>query len=327
MSQPLFSIVIACYNNEAFVREAVESALRQNHPSTEIIAVDDASKDGTADVLKSFGDSIIFAPLAVNGGAATARNHGASIARGRYLVLLDGDDVLTPWALSVYDRIVSDRSPILLLGRSSLFYGSAPKLPAKPASGVRLVEYPTFLDKDRPWVYNTSSFVVERAAFLKAGGWSPEIFQQDIQDLLSKLCVAGKTDLVLAPATVLYRMHSTNAIRRVSPFIDGINVLLTKARNGAYPVRRSFKMSAWFGGLIFYWAKEGMRNGAFFKGLKLLLANGWMVAIATLRRALAWITGRRPAELLSLEPNGSGYAAGSHSAHPLAGTISGESQG
>ena len=58
MSELRFSIVVACYNQEGFVREAVESALSQKPPSKEIIVVDDGSRDGTADVLKTFGASI-----------------------------------------------------------------------------------------------------------------------------------------------------------------------------------------------------------------------------------------------------------------------------
>ncbi len=314
MSEPLFSIVIACYNHEKFIRDAVESALRQQHPGKEIIVVDDASKDGSAEVLKSFGQSIIFERLPVNRGAAASRNHGASVAKGKYLIFLDGDDALTPWCLKVYRRIIEERSPKLILGRSSLFYGDLPAIASGPPSRIRFVEYANFFDKDRPWVYNTSSLVVERAAFLDAGRWSEDIFYQDIQDLLNKLSVAGGTSLVLAPETVLYRMHSTNAVRQIAPFIEGIHKLLTKARQGAYPggLAVRTKRAVWFGGLIFYWAKEGMRNGHFLDGLNLIFSNWWMVLLAMLRRAVAWMTGRRAIEVLTLEPNATENPVGSH---------------
>ncbi|MEO6966155.1 MAG: glycosyltransferase [Acidobacteriaceae bacterium] len=326
MSKPLFSIVIACYNHEKFIREAVESALRQEHSSKEVIVVDDASKDKSAEVLESFGHSIVFERLPENRGAAAARNHGASIARGKYLVFLDGDDVLTPWSLRVYGTIIGQRNPMLILGRSSVFYGDPPTMKTQAPPNIQFAEYATFLDKDRPWVYNTSSLVVARAAFWDVGGWSEDIFFQDIQDLLNKLCVAGTTNIVLAPETVLYRMHSTNAIRQVARFIEGIRVLLAKAGQGAYPGghKVSMKRSAWFGGLIFYWAKEGMRNGLFLDGLKLLFANGWMVLLATIRRAVAWSAGRRPIEVLPLEPNTPENEVASRPAHPPVGSILGE---
>ena len=326
MAEPLFSVVIACYNHETFIRDAVESALRQQHPSMEVIAVDDASKDKTTEILASFGDSIILERLPVNGGAGTARNHGASVAKGKYLVFLDGDDALTPWSLSMYGRIVAERSPAIILGRCSLFYGDLPTNMAIPPPEAQFVEYANFLDKDRNWVYNTSSLVVERAAFHEAGGFSPEIFCHDNQDLLNKLCVKQKTILVLAPYTVLYRMHGTNTIHQVGRFIEGIRVLQRKARQGAYPGGRAvwMKRSAWFGGLTFYWAKEGMRNGLLYDGLRLMITSWWMIFLAVIRRALALITGRKPVEVLTFEPNGSESPRDLHSVHPLAGSLPGD---
>jgi GT2 family glycosyltransferase len=316
MSEPVFSIVIACYNHERFIREALESALRQEHPSKEIIVVDDASTDASAEVLRSFGRSIIFEQLPVNRGAGAARNFGASVAKGKYLVFLDGDDALAPWSLRVYGRMIGERRPTIILGRSNLFYGDLPTIATTPPSNIQLVEYATFLDKDRPWIYNSSSLVVERSTFWAVGGWSPAIFQQDIQDLLNKLCLAGKTIMAVAPETVFYRMHSTNAVRQVAPFIEGIYVLLEKAKRGAYPggTKVSTKRAAWFGGLIFYWAREGIRNGYFCDGLKLAL-NGWrMVLLAAVRRAAVLMVGRRPVEVLSVEPRGAESLLGPHPA-------------
>lgn len=314
MPQPLFSVVIACYNHEEFVRDAVESALEQQHPGTEIIAVDDASTDGTAEILRSFGDSIVIERLPVNGGAGAARNHGAAVAKGKYLVFLDGDDVLTRWSLRVYGRIIAERSPAIILGRSSLFYGRPPTIAAVPSPETRFVEYASFLDKDRSWVYNTSSLVVERTIFHNCGGFSADIFCQDIQDLLNKLCVQHKTILLLAPDTVLYRMHATNTIRQVGRFIEGIRVLRRKARRGAYPGGRALwaKRSAWFGGLIFYWAKAGMRNGLLYDGLKLLLTGWWMILLAVIRRAVALVALRKPIEVLTFEPDDLENSRGAH---------------
>lgn len=319
MAEPLFSIVIACYNHEAFIKEAVESALRQQQASKEIIVVDDASTDRTQEVITSFGCSIIYRRLPINRGAAAARNHGASIANGKYLVFLDGDDALTPWSLRVYERIIAERSPMLILGRCSLCYGDLSKAMVSPERSIRFVEYPTFFDKDRHWVYNTSSLIVNRSAFWDVGGWSEDIFYQDIQDLLNKLCVVRGAILVLAPDTVLYRMHSMNAVRQIAPFMEGIYLLRAKMREGTYTGGHKvwLKRSAWFGGLIFYWAKEGMQKGLFREGLKLAVTHWWMVAFAAFRRAAARIAGRRKVEVLTLVPCGSESPSDSPALTPL----------
>lgn len=317
MPEPVFSIVIACHNHQSFIREAVESALRQECQSKEIIVVDDASTDESAEILRSFGRSIIFEELPVNRGAGAARNHGASVAKGKYLVFLDGDDVLASGSLRVYDQIVDKRSPTLILGRSALFYEDLPVATTSPRSNIQIVEYVSFLDKDRPWVYNSSSLVVQRAAFWTAGGWSAAIFYQDIQDLLNKLCIAGRTILVMAPETVFYRMHSTNAVRQVVPFIEGMYVLLEKVKLGAYPGGNtvSKKRAAWLGGLIFYWAREGMREGYSRDAIKLAVRGWRMVLLGATRRAAALIVGRKPVECLTVGPKGAEDPLGPYPAY------------
>lgn len=300
---PLFSIIVACYNHENFVKESVGSALHQTYLDREIIAVDDGSSDSTAMILESFGESIRFARLPDNRGAGNARNQGASLATGRYLVFLDGDDVLMPWALEVYHRLIAACDPKLILGKCAKCVRTTPAVGPGVPDAIEFVQYPDFLSKDRSWVYNTSALIVDRATFLSAGGWSTDIFYQDIQDLLSKLGIAGKTVLTLEPATVWYRMHSTNAVRSTLPFLKGIYALLDRARDGAYPGGSiaSMRRQTWFGGLIFYWTKEALRSGFYREAFTMLARNGWLLPLAIARRSTAWIAGRRSTETLPIE--------------------------
>jgi glycosyltransferase involved in cell wall biosynthesis len=299
----LFSIVIACYNQQEFVGESVQSALSQGHQSKEVIVVDDASQDGTAEILRAFGKSIVFAKLDNNHGACAARNYGAYLARGQYLVFLDGDDVLMPWALDTYSRLISAGAPAIILGRAAMCHKEVPRLREQDLPReIRFVEYPRFLAKDRPWVYNTSTLIVERAAFCATDGWSPEIFYQDIQDFLNKLGITGKTTLLLTPDTVWYRFHTMNASYKVPAFIDGIYLLLVKAKAGLYPGGRKhwLERSAWFGGLIFYWVKKAFRCRLYSLGFRLLITKAWLIMLASIRRGMAWLIGRRPVHILPI---------------------------
>lgn len=93
------SVVIPCYNAEATVAEAIESALAQTWPDIEIVVVDDGSTDRSADILRGFKDRIRtdFGP---NCGASVARDKGTMLARGEYIQYLDADDLLTPEAVA-----------------------------------------------------------------------------------------------------------------------------------------------------------------------------------------------------------------------------------
>ena len=93
--EPTFSIVIAAYQAESTVAEAVSSALRQTYPALEVIVCDDGSTDGTAGVLNSFGGAIT-AIRQDNRGEAAAKNLAVRHARGDYVVVLDADDAFMP---------------------------------------------------------------------------------------------------------------------------------------------------------------------------------------------------------------------------------------
>src|SRR5262245_14900968 len=89
----LVSVVIPCYNAERFLAETLESAFAQTYPHTEIIVVDDGSTDGSAKLIKDYGDRV-KAELGANRGGSAARNRGTALARGEFIQFLDADDVL-----------------------------------------------------------------------------------------------------------------------------------------------------------------------------------------------------------------------------------------
>jgi glycosyltransferase involved in cell wall biosynthesis len=93
------SVVIPCFNAEATIGEAVDSALGQTWRDIEIIVIDDGSKDGSADILRGFGGRI-RAEFGPNRGASAARNRGTALAAGAYVQYLDADDLLTPDAIA-----------------------------------------------------------------------------------------------------------------------------------------------------------------------------------------------------------------------------------
>jgi glycosyltransferase involved in cell wall biosynthesis len=303
MSELRFSIVIACYNQEGFVREAVESALCQEHPGKEVIVVDDGSRDGTGDVLNSFGASIILARLPINRGADAARNHGASLARGEYLVFLDGDDVLMPWTLQVYERLIEDERPKIILGRRFKFQGHVPGAAAEDfPRKIDFVNYACWFQKDRAVAFGASSFVVHRQTFWDAGGWSPGVFHLDMTDLLLKLGLSGTTFVILAPRTVWYRIHSANVTHAVALILRCAEVLLGKERAGEYPGGRRylFARSTCLGGPMLSWILIAVGKGLYLEAMK-LAASAWFTILgAIVRRFIALCRGRRPVQSVEL---------------------------
>lgn len=91
----LVSILIAAYNAERWVAEAIESALGQTHPQVEVVVVDDGSTDGTLAVARSFEERGVRVVHQTNAGACAARNRALEEAQGEFVKFLDADDALT----------------------------------------------------------------------------------------------------------------------------------------------------------------------------------------------------------------------------------------
>lgn len=92
---PVVSVVIPCYNAEHWVAEAIDSCLGQTYQRVEIIVIDDGSTDGSADILRSYGERIHLV-CGPNHGGNHARNRGFALSQGEYIQFLDADDYLLP---------------------------------------------------------------------------------------------------------------------------------------------------------------------------------------------------------------------------------------
>ena len=93
--EPIVSIVINNHNYDQFLREAVDSALGQTYPATEVVVVDDGSTDGSRSTIRSYGDRIVPV-LKENRGQGSAFNAGFAASRGTIICLLDADDWFLP---------------------------------------------------------------------------------------------------------------------------------------------------------------------------------------------------------------------------------------
>ena len=97
MNRPLISVVIPCYNQGKYLEETVKSALASSYRPLEIILVNDGSTDNSLEIANKLEANhpeiqVIDQP---NGGVAKARNTGIAHAKGKYVLPLDGDDLIS----------------------------------------------------------------------------------------------------------------------------------------------------------------------------------------------------------------------------------------
>lgn len=96
----MVSIVVPVYNAANYIEKTIEMVCRQTYKDWELILVDDASRDESAQVIENYvknqGKRIRLIRKKVNQGAAEARNTGIDASSGRYIAFLDADDVWDP---------------------------------------------------------------------------------------------------------------------------------------------------------------------------------------------------------------------------------------
>ncbi|MGB3388006.1 MAG: glycosyltransferase family 2 protein [Pseudaminobacter sp.] len=98
---PDVSVIIAAFNAQATIERAIDSALRQEGVTVEVVVVDDCSTDPTLAIARSFAPAPVrVVALEKNSGPGGARNAGLEVAKGRWVAVLDADDTMHPQRLA-----------------------------------------------------------------------------------------------------------------------------------------------------------------------------------------------------------------------------------
>jgi len=200
------SVVIPTYNRRPRVFRAIDSALEQTAPLSEIIVVDDGSTDGTAEAVASRYGRRVNIIKRGNGGASAARNHGVREARGEWIAFLDSDDV---WLSTKVDRQATALSALGpeygVCSTDTLFDGNPDlKLSRFQQVGFECkLRFGTLEEPARQIVacqtpFVTSSLLVRRPLLHEVGGFDEALVIGEDQDLMLRLsfrtrfCFAGE---------------------------------------------------------------------------------------------------------------------------------------
>ena len=102
------SIILTAFNEERYIKKAIESILNQTFKDLELIVVNDGSTDNTLDIIKGFDDERIVLINQENMGPGASRNRALELAKGDYIMYLDGDDWYCEEAVEIaYEEIES----------------------------------------------------------------------------------------------------------------------------------------------------------------------------------------------------------------------------
>jgi glycosyltransferase involved in cell wall biosynthesis len=205
---PLVSVVIPCYNQAHFLGEAIESVLCQSYRNFEVLVVDDESPDNTSEVASRYAKVRLISQE--NRGLSGARNKGLAEAEGEYVVFLDADDRLLPWALETgMECFEAHPECSFVFGRHRLIGadGSSLGSPAPPYMGAD--HYGALLRGNHIGMHATVMY--RRAVFESVGGFDTSLNAAEDYDLY--LRVAGEFPIYCHDKVVAeYRRHEANTL-------------------------------------------------------------------------------------------------------------------
>lgn len=205
---PRVSVVIPCYNQGQYVYDAVQSVLRQNYDSLEIVIVDDGSTDrATVEALNAYNSPVIRVLRTVNQGLSCARNNGIAIARGQYILPLDADDTIAGEYISRAVAVLDANPHVGIVYGEAVFTGAASgKWNLPPASLQRMLT--------RNVIFHAAFF--RRSDWEKTGGYNPNMrYGLEDWDFWLSLLEQGCSIVQLDGIVYHYRIAVTSMTTRL----------------------------------------------------------------------------------------------------------------
>ncbi len=230
----MVSVLMAAYNAERYISHAIQSVLDQSFQDFELIVYNDGSTDDTAAVVKKISDSrILFIDNVINKGLQHARNTLLKSATGKYVAILDSDDIALPNRLEKLYHFLEAHPRVSLCGGNALVIdgdGRGDGTLYCPLFKPQELKVDFFFNN----VFVNSSVMFRRDVALEVGGYRDLTIGEDY-DLFVRMADRHEIHVFHEPV-VHYRIH-------------GANISLTKVNTTASQLRKIKDHQLWLIGV------------------------------------------------------------------------------
>lgn len=200
------TITLPVYNGMPFVKDAVESILSQTYEDFRFLIIDDGSRDGSTEYLKSIKDSRLKVIARENRGLGTTLNQLFSESETEYVARMDSDDVCAPDRLKAIMAFLENHSDFVMVGSDQAFLVGSKTLTAAPRPTDQESIRRMLMNK-RPGILHPTA-VVRRDAWARVGGYHLSRAGEDL-DFCLRLCDAGRVTNI-PEVLYYYRLRETS---------------------------------------------------------------------------------------------------------------------
>jgi glycosyltransferase involved in cell wall biosynthesis len=216
MSAPRISVVIPCYNGQAFIGETLASVLGQTYAPFEVLVIDDGSTDNSAAVAAAQGPPVRVVSQK-NQGESVARNRGLDEARGDWVAFLDADDLWKSEKLARQVELIASTPGVVCVHSGFYLFGAQDTVPEIPAAVVaNQYELETLLVTP---LINTSTAMVRTGLPVRFPLWT-----QDAEDMIYFTELGAHGTFAYADAPLAgYRMHHKQQTKSPTSIVRSLN--------------------------------------------------------------------------------------------------------
>ena len=220
----LVSICVPLYNSEKYIVETIQSVVDQDYDNIELVICDDVSKDNSFDVARKFINSLkksnILFRLQLNKtnlGMVGNWNHVVQLAKGEYIKLMGGDDVLEPHCISTQVRLLKDNPDIgLVISRKKLINEKGKYLFSKGyySETKRILAFDMAyhaLKMGGSALGEPVTGMFRKSDFLQVNGYDPAIHYHADYDFWIRLLLLKKFYYYINDPLVSFRIHKGSA--------------------------------------------------------------------------------------------------------------------
>lgn len=203
LDQPLVSIITPCFNNAAYIEETLKAIIMQDYQNWECIVIDDGSTDQSAKLIQEIAqkEPRIKYLYQANSGAAAARNNGIKNSKGKYILPIDGDDLIHPSYLSKGIPLLEAHPNIkVVCCKVKMFGAKSKEMILQPYSFKKLL------------IQNqlTVSSIYRRSDYDKTTGYDPKMFSSEDWEFWISLLKTGGEVRKIDETLLYYRRHANS---------------------------------------------------------------------------------------------------------------------
>jgi glycosyltransferase involved in cell wall biosynthesis len=221
---PEFSVVIPSYNHEKYIGKAIESVINQTLKDWELIIVDDGSKDGSVEIIKKYAeiDPRIRLFKQANHDAPYTINRGINLSKGKYIAILNSDDLFDPKKLEECQKYLAEGNDFVF-GKLKIIDENGNPMPESDER-VAWINQRLNNSQDKEtlkklllninYYITTSNFVFDRNIFEKNGGFHEKLHIAHDFNFLLRVFEKGYRIQFIPEYLASYRMHSSNTLAK-----------------------------------------------------------------------------------------------------------------